>query len=536
MVLVTSTVATGASQPLQTVPAGGIDVPAGGYYDGLITTASNSAVTAATIIDGTASQDTTVTMTINRSGTGVSVGGISGPVLDLQGTGMDKYVIQLDYNEAVALASVGDERNLYVASSDGGFFENAVFANTDLPGEPNNPTEFFAAYDPSTDFHLGYYGVDTINNRVWAVLDHNSAFGLGSPGIPAPQSGPLPATEPASHVMAASGNLNAEVNPNGVATTVVFEFGSSPALTGASVVAGATLAGAGVTFDAVTSPVGGLSPQATYYYRADAITSSGTAYGGIQSFTTPPQPAVAVSASTPNAYVQGLTPGSFTISQNGTSNVTVQYSISGTATNGSLYQLFSGPVAIPAGSSSFTLDLIPLAQNGAIGDQTVTVSILPDENYTVSGGGATVTIHDTPENDWKLANFGAGANTLSIAGDLAVNNNAGITNLMAYGLGMNPSAAQTNALPTPAMATLSGAGYLTLNFTRNAAATDLTYIVEGSSDMVNWTPVCTYSGGAWSPPGNVLESGSAPLINVQAYDSIPETSGSARFLRLQISN
>ncbi len=50
---------------------------------------------------------------------------------------------------------------------------------------------FFGAYDPNTEFHLGYYGIDTVNNRIWAVLDHNSQYGVGGVQI---QDVPEPGT------------------------------------------------------------------------------------------------------------------------------------------------------------------------------------------------------------------------------------------------------------------------------------------------------------------------------------------------------
>jgi hypothetical protein len=46
--------------------------------------------------------------------------------------------------------------------------ENAVLANTG-----NSKSGFKqGAFDPKTDFHLGTYGVDPVNNAGWAVLNH----------------------------------------------------------------------------------------------------------------------------------------------------------------------------------------------------------------------------------------------------------------------------------------------------------------------------------------------------------------------------
>jgi hypothetical protein len=49
---------------------------------------------------------------------------------------------------------------------------------------------FFAgdgAYDPGSDFVLGRYGVDTANNTVWAVVNHNSDFAV----VPEPSTSVL---------------------------------------------------------------------------------------------------------------------------------------------------------------------------------------------------------------------------------------------------------------------------------------------------------------------------------------------------------
>jgi hypothetical protein len=294
MLLVTSTIPTGASQPLQSVPPGGLSLSAGAYYDGLgasLQTADGFTASGA-LLDGTASQATTVSMNLAASGlTNFQLqGNIGGYLLNLLGTGTDKVVVQLDYNETDALAAAGDERQLFLASTDGASpFENAVLANTDLPGESNNPTEIFGAYDPAADFHLGYYGVDTIDNRVWAVVDYDAIFGLGALNVSASPSGPAAATESASGILAISATLNGLVDYNGYCTTVVFESGTSANMEG-DTMSPAVASGSAAGFAQVSYPLTGLAPVTTYYYRVDAITTTGTEFGGVLSFTTPESP------------------------------------------------------------------------------------------------------------------------------------------------------------------------------------------------------------------------------------------------------
>jgi hypothetical protein len=292
MYLVASAIPTGASQPLQSVPPAGLNVSAGGGYDGLTSTlqTANGFTAAATLLDGTASQDTTVIMTLAAAGIAnfQLQGSLGVTLLNLLGTGTDKVVVQLDYSEADALSTAGDERQLFLASSVGGApFANAVLANTDLPDEANNPTEIFGPYDPTADFQLGYYGVDTVNNRVWAVVDYDAFFGLGAMDVSPSPASPSAATQPAANIMPFSATLNGLVNFNGFPTTVLFEFGTNPALAGSTVT---PVAASGNTpgFVPVSYPATGITPSdTTNYFRIDAVTTSGTEYGDILSFTTP---------------------------------------------------------------------------------------------------------------------------------------------------------------------------------------------------------------------------------------------------------
>ena len=151
-------------------------------------------------------------------------------------------------------------------------------------------------------------------------------------------------------------------------------------------------------------------------------------------------------------------------------------------------------------------------------------------------GTASVTIN-TPFDAWKATHFGANANNPGISGATVTNNSAGITNLMAYALGLDPFAATIAQMPTAAVVSLSGTNYLALRFPRNTAATDITYVVQGNNNLADhnsWGPVSTWSGGVWSPSGNVLESGTNPVTNIEVRDSVPVSATPRRFLRLEV--
>jgi hypothetical protein len=83
----------------------------------------------------------------------------------------------------------------------------------------------------------------------------------------------------------------------------------------------------------------------------------------------------------------------FSISRTGdtSSALRVNYSLSGTAQNGTDYQTLPGVVTIPAGSSSATVTVQPLGLLNAL--KTVVLTISPESSYnTGSPSSATVTI------------------------------------------------------------------------------------------------------------------------------------------------
>jgi hypothetical protein len=77
--------------------------------------------------------------------------------------------------------------------------------------------------------------------------------------------------------------LSGTVTPNGLAATAWMEWGTDPALAGASRSNGAEV-GAGMSPVTVTTPIS-LPTGATYYYRLAASNSQGTVYGAIRSIS-----------------------------------------------------------------------------------------------------------------------------------------------------------------------------------------------------------------------------------------------------------
>jgi hypothetical protein len=114
-----------------------------------------------------------------------------------------------------------------------------------------------------------------------------------------------------------------------------------------------------------------------------------------------------------------------------------------------------------------------------------------------------------------------------------------IANLIEYGLGLDPTIAELNGLPVVTLKDYSGIKYLSMTFTRSSLATDLTYIVQASSDLTNWTDLGTSAaGGMTSGAGFVGETGSAPMFGVEVKDTVPYDPNAMvkRFMRLKITS
>jgi endonuclease I len=99
----------------------------------------------------------------------------------------------------------------------------------------------------------------------------------------APAAAPSVSTSAATDVTTTGATVNGTVNPNGAATTVSFEWGTTTsygqATTGQAV-------GSGTAAQAVSAALTGLAPCTTYHYRATATSAGGTATGDDASFRT----------------------------------------------------------------------------------------------------------------------------------------------------------------------------------------------------------------------------------------------------------
>ena len=102
---------------------------------------------------------------------------------------------------------------------------------------------------------------------------------------------PTATTGAATKVSQTGAVLHGSVNPNGVATGYVFQYGPTPNL---GIDSSSHSIGAGTKAVDVARPLGGLTPGTVYYYRIAATSTAGTAFGAIRHFTTGGHPPPAV--------------------------------------------------------------------------------------------------------------------------------------------------------------------------------------------------------------------------------------------------
>jgi hypothetical protein len=133
----------------------------------------------------------------------------------------------------------------------------------------------------------------TYHFRLVAVSDAGTSRGSDQSFLASSQ--PTVTTKTASSVKDSTATLNASVNPNGEATTVTFEYGTSTSYGAKTSPKGI---GSGASSTNVSVPVSGLAPSTTYHVRVVASNAAGTSGGSDQTFTTTGPPIVHSGAAT----------------------------------------------------------------------------------------------------------------------------------------------------------------------------------------------------------------------------------------------
>lgn len=124
---------------------------------------------------------------------------------------------------------------------------------------------------------------------------------------------------------------------------------------------------------------------------------------------------------------------------------------------------------------------------------------------------------------WRSLTFGSNAGNDLIAGPAAINNGAGISNLLAYAFGMDPLAPNLAFLPQMD----ANGQYLRLTYRKRNNITGTTYIPEISSNLSAWneTEIVTVSTSAPDSSG---------FVTVVVEDQFSIVANPRRFMRVKL--
>ena len=300
---------------------------------------------------------------------------------------------------------------------------------------------------------------------------------------------PVATTSPATNVGATTATLNASINPTGTHSTAKFQVGTTTSY-GTDLPVTLT-PDDDVVSQAVSLNLTDLTPGTTYYYRASATNTNGTTNGAEATFTTLQNNAnlagLGISTGTLSPpFTPATTSYSLNVA-NATTSVTVT-PVSATATlqvrvNGGAY------ASVTSGTASADLALNvnanPIEIKVTAQDGTV-------KTYTVTVTRATLFTEWAPLQGLPPA---SAAPTADADGD-------GVSNLVEYAFGLNPTSTDSTPLTVTAGGAITARGtpVTTVASTptavdfraahvrrKDAAAAGLTYTVQFSAGDGSWT-------------------------------------------------
>lgn len=392
--------------------------------------------------------------------------------------------------------------------------------------------------------------------------------------------GPYPEAQAANQIGFTGARLNATVNPNAFPTTVSFEYGTSPTFTGAATVSIGSV-GSGTAAVPVQTTLNGLSTSTTYYFRVTATGNGRTARSPIGSFATltntpptltlPSSPIIAEAASASGAVVNFtvtandaedgvLTPNvsraSGSVFAIGDTTVNVSATDSGSLTTTGSFTVrvrdATAPVvaahanvnAAPASASGAIVNYAAASATDAVGVSSITYSQNSGTLFPVGTTVVTITARDAANNvgtgtftvtvapltalqNWRQQYFGNPGNTGNAA-DNADWDLDGITNIMEFAFGTDPTSGASGPPALQYTGTFAGSGTVTAPgqpiarfeaipfgvdfralFARrdDYVASGLTYTVQFSADTVTWA-------ASTATPTVLADNGTVQIVSV----------------------
>jgi hypothetical protein len=222
-----------------------------------------------------------------------------------------------------------------------------------------------------------------------------------------------------------------------------------------------------------------------------------------------------------NASVKGGNSGKFRVSRiagDQTIRVPVSFKPIGTARPDADYARLDTIAVLPAGVSYVDVTVNSLIPAGGA-SKALTLSIDPQFHYTTpenpTAATMTLTAATPTYAEW------AAANGMSAVTKGADDDGDGYSNLLEYALGANPSA-MADISQSTAVAEASGQKYMQIALSRSLIRPSLTWSLERSADMVNWTAATS----------SVITDTASQLV---LRDTLPLSGNEKRFIRIRVT-
>ncbi len=230
-------------------------------------------------------------------------------------------------------------------------------------------------------------------------------------------------------------------------------------------------------------------------------------------------PAVSITSTHASAREIDLQPGTITITRRGDTSLPLYLPLtrSGSALPGTHFQPLPASITIPAGQTSASLSVIPIADEIAQGNREVVISLAADfASLRDPLQTGIITIEDKPFDAWRFAQFTTnGLNNPQISSATADPDGDQLENLIEYALDLDPNS--PNA-PTAIIGETNG--HLTLSASKNITASDITWAAEVSADLAHWSEAFILTNNE---------------TTFQARDILPTSQAARRMIRLRIT-
>jgi hypothetical protein len=246
-------------------------------------------------------------------------------------------------------------------------------------------------------------------------------------------------------------------------------------------------------------------------------------------------PVVSVATAAGPAAEFGPVTGAFMISRGSGTAValTISFAVGGSASNGVDYSVIPTQVTLQAGASSTLVNIDPILDGAAEGDETVILTLTSDASYSVgANSSSSLTINDRPYDAWRFGHFTAGQlGNPAVSGDGADADGDGLKTLIEYGLNLDPLTSNSVSRFSGSIEQVSpGERAFVVAHTRRKAPRDINYVVEVSSDLLTWN-----SGAAITQELSTVDDGNGVTETVRLRVISDVNAGGQRFTRLRVT-